>query len=100
MNLLIFTSLFAKKEFHSRSNSYRIDSIELILLNAVSHHKYAIFLIFNTDKSIENYRKARTHLIESIRYEFDLSYFSLAKLQYEIFHSNLHEKEQQRMKNT
>ena len=55
--------------------------------DAVSHHKYAISLMFNSDRTNtkNNMENARKHLEESIRLGYYMSYFSLARLLHEYF---------------
>ncbi|KAK8896174.1 hypothetical protein M9Y10_014068 [Tritrichomonas musculus] len=68
---------------------------EGILLNsAVAHHKYAISLIMDSNK-IEppneinaEYQKSKYHLEKAIEGGFYLSYFSLARLYFEIYKDN------------
>ena len=69
-------------------NFYAMLCEEGIKINdAVSHHKSAISLIFNSNKKDRKNKliKARKHLEESIRLGYNLSYFSLARLLHEYF---------------
>ncbi|KAK8870893.1 hypothetical protein M9Y10_008805 [Tritrichomonas musculus] len=58
--------------------------------DAVSHHKYAISLIFNSDakERSTNLAEARKHLEKSIQLGYNLSYFSLARLLHEYFNED------------
>ena len=56
----------------------------ITLNNAVSHHKYAIHLIFKEN----NFAIAKHHLLKAIQLGYNKSYFSLASLYHKCFHED------------
>ena len=56
----------------------------ITLNNAVSHHKYAIHLIFKEN----NFSIAKHHLLKAIQLGYNKSYFSLASLYHKCFHED------------
>lgn len=57
--------------------------------NAVAHHKYALYLIFNQKANKEDFKEVLHHFEESINQGFYKSYFSLSRLYHEVFHNDI-----------